>query len=121
MNETRSDIRLSVAMDGDGVTDIRWEADDAPETGPQEAHAMLLSLWDPEARNAMRIDLWTKEMTVEDMNDFFFQTILTLADTYKSATGDKDLMAEMKMFAREFAEKASTRERRVQAQGSGSA
>ena len=39
-------------MDDDGVTDIRWEADDAPETGEQEAKAMLLDLWDAEARNA---------------------------------------------------------------------
>ena len=117
MSETRSDIRLSVAMDGDGVTDIRWEADDAPAPGPQAANAMLLSLWDPEARNAMRIDLWTKEMTVEDMNDFFFQTLLTLADTYKGATGNADLMADIKTFAREFAEKASAQERRRQARG----
>lgn len=112
MSRKRSDIRLSVAMDDDGVTDIRWEADDAPEPGPQRARAMLLALWDAEARNAMRIDLWTKEMTVEDMNDFLFQTLLTMADTYRSATGDKELMADIKMFAREFAEKSSARERR---------
>ena len=112
MSEKRSDIRLSVAMDAGGVTDIRWEADDAPEPGVQRAKAMLLALWDAEARNAMRIDLWTKDMTVEDMNDFVFQTLLTMADTYKGATGNRELMADIKTFAREFAEKASARERR---------
>lgn len=112
MSETTSEIRLSVATDGDGVRDIRWEADDAPEPGIHAAKAMLLSLWDAEARNAMRIDLWTKDMTVEDMNDFMFQTLLTMADTYKSATGDADLMAEIKLFARDFADRASARERR---------
>lgn len=111
MPSKRSDIRLSVAMDSAGVTDIRWEADDAPAPGEQTAKAMLLSLWDADARNAMRIDLWTQDMTVEDMNDFFFQTLLTLADTYQSATGDRELMSEIKIFAREFAEKASARER----------
>ncbi|MDR9391650.1 MAG: gliding motility protein GldC [Trueperaceae bacterium] len=108
---TRSDIRLSVTNDDDGVRDIRWEADDAPEPGEQRATAMLLSLWDADARNALRIDLWTQDMTVEDMNDFFFQTLLTLADTYKNATGDADLMSDVKAFARTFAEKASDRER----------
>lgn len=108
---TRSDIRLSVTNDDDGVRDIRWEADDAPEPGEQRATAMLLSLWDADARNALRIDLWTQDMTVEDMNDFFFQTLLTLADTYKNATGDADLMSDVKAFARTFAEKASERER----------
>lgn len=112
MSESTSEIRLRVGMDGDGVRDIRWEADDAPEPGVQEAKAMLLSLWDADARNALRIDLWTKDMTVEDMNDFVFQTLLTLADTYRNATGDADLMAEIKLFARDFAQRASERERR---------
>jgi len=111
MSRTRSDIRLSVGMDDGGVTEIEWEADDAPEPGVQEAKAMLLSLWDAKARNALRIDLWTQDMTVEDMNDFLFQTLLTLGDTYKGATGDVDLTAEIKLFARDFAEKASARER----------
>ncbi len=117
MSRTRSDIRLSVAMDDGGVTDIEWEADDAPEPGVQEAKAMLLSLWDAKARNALRIDLWTQDMTVEDMNDFVFQTLLTLGDTYKGATGDAELMAEIKLFARDFAEKASARERARQRSG----
>jgi gliding motility-associated protein GldC len=110
MPNSSSDIRITVHNDGEGVTDIRWQADDAPETGEQVAKAMVLALWDAEARNALRIDLWTKEMTVQDMNDFFFQTFLTLADTYRSATGDADMMAEIKIFAREFAERAVKRE-----------
>ena len=105
-------IRIHVSSDEAGVTGIDWEADDAPETGPQAARAMVLALWDAERRNALRIDLWTREMTVEDMNDFVFQTLLSLADTYKAATNDDALMSEIKIFAREFAEKASAAERR---------
>lgn len=104
-------------MDPGGVHDIRWQADDAPEPGEQQAKAMVLALWDADARNAMRIDLWTQDMTVEDMNDFFFQTLLTMADTYKSATGDGALGGDIKLFARDFAEKASARERRRQGAG----
>lgn len=110
MASDTADIRISVRNDGEGVTDIRWQADDSSEPGEQRAAAMLLALWDPEARNALRIDLWTREMTVQDMNDFFFQTLLTLADTYRNATGDAEMMAEIKIFAREFAERAVKRE-----------
>lgn len=118
MPDKRSDIRISVSMDDEGVTGIRWEADDAPEPGTQAAKAMLLALWDADARNALRIDLWTKDMTVEDMNDFYFQTLLTLADTYARSTQERDLAADIKLFAREFADKASVREQRRQ-QGAG--
>jgi len=109
---TKSDIRLSVHRENDLVETIQWEADDAPEPGVQEAKAMILALWDPKARNSLRIDLWSKDMTVEDMNDFFFQTLLSMAETYANATNNKNLMADMKIFAREFAEKAAKVERR---------
>lgn len=115
--ERTSQIRVDVDTDADGVSGIRWEADDAPVTGTQRAEAMLLALWDPEQRNALRIDLWTREMTVDDMNDFVYQTLMSLADTYRAATNNDGLMADIKIFAREFAEKAATAERRAQRPG----
>jgi len=107
-----STIRIAVENDEQGVAAIRWEADDAPEPGQHDANAMILALWDPQHRNALRIDLWTREMTVDDMNDFVFQTLLSLADSYRAATNDDALMAEIKIFARQFADKASAAERR---------
>ena len=77
---------------------------------------MILALWDGEARNSLRIDLWTKEMSVDDMNDFFFQTLLSMAETYQRATNNRELMAEIKLFAQSFAEKASRAERSAQGQ-----
>jgi len=108
-----ADIRISVTSGPDGVTDLRWEADDAPEPGAQTAQAMILALWDGERRNAMRIDLWTPRLTVDDMNDFVYQTLLSLADSYHRATGNDDLMAEIKGFARAFAQRASGAEQRA--------
>lgn len=103
-------------MDDDGIERIAWQADDAPEPGPQEAKAMILALWDAEARNSLRIDLWTKEMSVDDMNDFFFQTLLSMAETYQRATNGRTLAAEIKLFAQAFAEKAARAERAAQGQ-----
>lgn len=111
-----ADIRVQVGRDADNdIARITWSATDAPVSGPQEAKAMVLALWDADARNSLRIDLWTKDMTVDDMNDFFFQTLLTLGDTYKNATQNLELMAEIKTFAREFAEKASQAAQRAEA------
>lgn len=108
MSQKLSEINLKVYLDDENVPDtIEWQATDAPAPGMQEAKAMMVSLWDAEARNALRIDLWTKDMSIDDMNDFFFQVLLTMADTYKRATNNKEIMADMKQFAREFAEKAS--------------
>lgn len=112
-----SDINLRVLMDDDGIEEIRWRADEGPSQGEQAAKAMILALWDAEARSALRIDLWTKEMPVDDMNDFFFQTLMSLADTYKNATNDAALAGELKVFAQEFAARASANAARQAGRG----
>jgi gliding motility-associated protein GldC len=104
---TKADIHLSVEREDQDITNIAWQAAESPEPGVQNAKAMILALWDADTRNSLRIDLWAKDMTIDDMNDFFFQTLLSMADTYARATNNKDIMADMKIFAREFAEKAS--------------
>ena len=110
---TKADINISVEREQEDITNITWKAEESPEPGVQNAKAMILALWDAESRNSLRIDLWAKDMTIDDMNYFFFQTLLSMADTYSRATNNKDIMADMKIFAREFAEKASRTARKM--------
>jgi gliding motility-associated protein GldC len=98
-----SDIRLSVQLDENNVPDrIDWEAEDGGVRSSSKA--VLLALWDEQEKNTMRIDLWTKEMTVDEMKAFFHQNILTLADTFDRATGEARMAAQMRDFAAYFAE-----------------
>ena len=98
-----SDIRLSVQLDENNVPErIDWEADDTDTKSSSKA--VLLSLWDEKEKNTLRIDLWTKEMTVEEMKAFFHQNILTLADTFERATGEGKMAAQMRDFGAYFAE-----------------
>ena len=53
----------------------------------------------------MRIDLWTKDMMVDEMGDFFYQMITTMADTFKRATQQEELSEEMKQYDKNFIEK----------------
>lgn len=100
-----SQITLSIELDNQNIPEeIRWEASDA-EPGIHESAALLLALWDNKTKNGMSIDLWTKKMTVPEMNVFFYQTFLTLSDTFLRATQNKELSEAIKKFAAEFIEK----------------
>ena len=55
----------------------------------------------------MRIDLWTQEMMVEEMQQFFFEMYMSMADTYQNATNDKDQAEKMRGFARQFGKEVS--------------
>lgn len=100
-----SQINIAISLDEKNIPSaIGWEATDA-EPGKHEATAMLLAFWDQQTQNGLSIDLWTKNMTIPEMNIFLYQTMLSLSDTFHRATQDKLLSDEMKKFANEFWEK----------------
>ena len=108
-----STITVDVQLNDDKVPEaILWKASDSTIENAQKAKAMMLSFWDGSEKTALRIDLWTKEMMVDEMTDFFYQTLMTMADTYNRATQHEELVEEMKKFALEFYNKS--REKQMQ-------
>ncbi|MEQ9186106.1 MAG: gliding motility protein GldC [Cryomorphaceae bacterium] len=104
MSEVRSEITFTVHMDENQIPEaIQWKADGTEENGVCDA--AFLSIWDKKEKNTLKIDLWTKDMMVEDMQMFFHQMMLSMSDTYKRATGDEKLAIEIRQFALELGEK----------------
>src|SRR6187397_3337411 len=102
-----SNIIIDVETDENRVPrSIEWKATDTTIAETQKAKAMMLSFWDGSEKTALRIDLWTKEMMVDEMTDFFYQTFMTMADTYNRATQHEELVEEMKKFAHDFYHKS---------------
>jgi gliding motility-associated protein GldC len=101
-----STISVEIGLDDNKMPEqIRWSATDSTADMMQQAKAMMVSFWDSADKSALRIDLWTKEMMVDEMADFYYQTLMGMADTYFRATQQKELSEEMKNFAREFYKK----------------
>jgi gliding motility-associated protein GldC len=108
---TESSIHIKVELDENKMPEsIYWSASDSSAENARKAKAFLLSLWDGADKNALRIDLWTKDMMVDEMEDFFYQTLMTMADTYQRATRHNDLSVEMKDFAKIFYQKSRARQ-----------
>lgn len=104
-NHITSKIELNVELDDNRVPEkLSWTATDGGITN-EEAKAMLLSVWDSNAKETLRIDLWTKDMPVDEMKMFFHQTLVAMSDTFKRATHDEKMTATMKDFCDYFAEK----------------
>jgi gliding motility-associated protein GldC len=100
----KTEIKFEIDLDENNVPEkIMWNAKDNGKTA--EAKAMILSVWDKEERNTLRIDLWNKEMEVDEMKRFIHQTILTLADSFEKATGEKKMADTMRDFCEYYAEK----------------
>jgi gliding motility-associated protein GldC len=102
----QSSIKIDVLLDPNKVPQqITWRATDTNSDMAQKAKAMCIAFWDSADKTALRIDLWTKDMMVDEMTDFFYQMFSTMADTYQRATKQNELSDDIKNFAKEFYKK----------------
>jgi gliding motility-associated protein GldC len=102
----QSTIKIDILLDPNKIPEqISWHASDSTADMAQKAKAMCLAFWDSAEKSALRIDLWTKDMMVDEMGDFYYQMLITMADSFKRATRQEALSDDMKQYAKGFIEK----------------
>src|SRR5438045_3343015 len=100
----QTEINFKVTLDANNLPEkIEWQAPDAGKSSA--CKSMMVALWDEKENNTLRIDLWTKDMSVDEMKKFYIQNILTLTDTYLKATADEETSALVKDFFAEVGKK----------------
>ncbi len=101
----KSEIKIDIELDENRIPEqLKWTAKDGGVEN-EETKALLLSVWDSKNKESLRIDLWTKDMPVDEMKIFFHQTLVAMSDTFHRATQDEKMSATMKDFCDYFAEK----------------
>ncbi|MGB1268251.1 MAG: gliding motility protein GldC [Flavobacteriaceae bacterium] len=105
MSKINSEIKLNIELDENRVPEkLSFTAKDGGVEN-QESKAVMLSVWDADKQESLRIDLWTKDMPVDQMKVFFHQTLVSMSDSYQRATQDEKMALTMKDFCDYFAEK----------------
>lgn len=92
----QSKIIFSIDLDAQSIPErIQWDADDKPEEGLEDTKAISVSIWDHKNKNTLRIDLWTKDMPVDEMKRFYIESLGGLAQSVLRATGDEFMSDQM--------------------------
>ena len=103
-----SEIRFKVGLNEQNVPlDIKWMATDSKNNELRDCKSIMISIWDAAQKETLKIDLWTNEMTTDEMHSQFFQTLLSMADSYAKATGNPFAKEEIKNFAEQLAKKTA--------------
>ncbi|MCQ4035350.1 gliding motility protein GldC [Kaistella montana] len=103
----KTQITIDVELDENHVPEkMMWHAQDGG-IEKEETKATMISVWDDKKMEALRIDLWTKEMPVDQMKMFLHQILISMSHTYQRATGEEDVAAWMEEMAEEFAQKSA--------------
>jgi gliding motility-associated protein GldC len=99
----KSTITFTVELDQQNVPErILWDATDKPDPGLTETKAISVALWDQSQKNTLRIDLWTKDMPVDDMKRFHVECLGGIAQTILSSTGDEFMANEIHALCERF-------------------
>jgi gliding motility-associated protein GldC len=110
-----SNINLTITLDESNIPEsITWMASDSSMQQPEACKAFMLSLYDEKQEETLRIDLWNKEMRQDEMDKFFFETFMTMSDTYKRANQNEEIVQMMRAFAFQFGEKAGVIKRKTE-------
>ncbi|MBL30855.1 MAG: gliding motility protein GldC [Flavobacteriaceae bacterium] len=98
-------ITINVGLDENKIPEkIKWSAPDGGIKS-QDAKAMFLTFWDGNKKESLRIDLWVKEMPLDEMKLFFHQTLVSMTQSFEKATQDEKMTATLNDFCNYFEEK----------------
>jgi|YelNatPaOPRAMG01_1025707.scaffolds.fasta_scaffold05023_6 gliding motility-associated protein GldC len=101
-----SEINFRIELDEKNLPKtINWKATDAGFEGEKQCSSMMISLWDTNEKVTLGIDLWTKDMLINDMNIHFYQIFKKMAESYFKATGDNSVSQMISDFSYDFAAK----------------
>lgn len=101
-----AEIKLTIQLDDHNVPEnILWESTDSENKEKLPVKSMMLALWDSSYKNTLRIDLWTKDMPVDEMKRFFYETLQTMGDSFLRATGETNIVEDLRDYCAHFAEK----------------
>mgnify|MGYP000090635723 CR=1 FL=1 len=102
----KSEIKFTVELDDENLPEkITWEATDNSTREALSCKSIMVALWDHNYKNTLRIDLWTKDMPVDEMKRFFYETLMTMGDSFERATGEKLIVEDLRDYCAHFAEK----------------
>ncbi|GIV41150.1 MAG: gliding motility protein GldC [Vicingaceae bacterium] len=87
MNKKTNKLTIEVELDEKAMPEkIKWLNN---QNELQEIKSILMALWDPSTNNTLQLDLWTKDMTTDEMRYFIVQRMFLLAETLRKSTGDE--------------------------------
>lgn len=100
----KSEINFTVELDEHRVPErIFWDATENPNEGINETKAISVSVWDHYHKGLLGINLWTKDMPVDEMNHFTVDVIGNLSQMIKDSTADQKIIEILEQAGRSIA------------------
>ena len=102
-------LKFEVELDENHLP-VNMKMDTSDGSGSEDdIKALMISAWAARNKETLRIDLWTKDMPVNEMFIMYHQTMMGMANTLEKATGHDKLAGALKDYCDFFAEQTKIR------------
>ncbi|UBM59119.1 gliding motility protein GldC [Marinilongibacter aquaticus] len=116
---TNSEINFKVELDDNRVPErIFWDATENPNEGINETKAISIGVWDQYHKGLLGINLWTKDMPVDEMNHFVVDLVGNLAQMITDSTQDEVVISALHEAGQKIAKHLNEQAKKEQSQQS---
>jgi len=100
----KNKIEIEVHLDQDKIPNkLKWFTEaNGTKSKAEESKAIFISIFDKASKDTLKMDLWTKEMQVIEMDRFYYYTLKSMAETYFKSTKNEELANQMMSFVQHF-------------------
>ncbi|MEC9209481.1 MAG: gliding motility protein GldC [Bacteroidota bacterium] len=97
-------LKFKVELDENHLpVNIEMNASDVA-ANEDDIKALMISAWAAQTKETLRIDLWTKDMPINEMFIMYYQTMMGMATTLEKSTGHDKLAGALRDYCKFFAE-----------------
>ena len=98
----KSQITINVSLNENNIPD-KISVLSSDDKNPKEIKSFMLSLWDPQQKETLKIDLWTKDMLLDEMKFFICQTISSMKQVALKSLDNEEVAEKIDNFSFELA------------------
>ena len=98
-------LKFEVTLDENNLPEGIDMLGDEVDDSSINLKALMVVAWDSKKKETLRVDIWTKDMPVNDMFILYHQNMMGMATSLEKSTGEGKLAEGLRDYCAFFAEK----------------
>ena len=96
-------LKFEVELDENNLPNSIKMLEEKASNSSIDLKALLIAAWDAKRKETLRVDIWTKDMPVNDMFIMYHQNMMGMATSLEKSTGQNKLANALRDYCDFFA------------------
>ena len=100
-------LKFEVELDENNLPNSIKMLEDQENNSAIDLKALMIAAWDAKRKETLRVDIWTKDMPVNDMFILYHQNLMGMATSLEKSTGQDKLAQALRDYCDFFAKQTN--------------